>query len=327
MSIIKGYKGFDENLQCQQRQYTIGEIAVVEGDLKLCENGIHFCENPLNVLGFYAPSFARYAQVEASGEVLKEEPGQFYMTKCCAREILIRNEISADSLVFHAVAWMRENSNRTPHVWKETYGNDYISITVEPDEGGYWMENTTLLIAANKNSCVINNQGSIAVALGRNSIALSEGVWHTASIANGSQSAAVSSVSGSIAATLGMDSVALAEGNDSVAFAGASSLAICKGDNSVAMSLFRGSKVRLEGDLSMAMAQGPVEVIGKGCVVMLAKAYDKKACIRSVSGTRLLFPIGDGADLVEVVCGVDKAWPAGVPRKYEQILQDYLKDK
>ena len=323
----KGYKGFNENLQCRERQYSIGEIAVVEGDLKLCENGIHFCENPLNVLGFYSPSFAKYAQVEASGEILKEAPGPFYLTKCCAREVLVRNEISADSLVLHAVAWMREHSNTAPHVWKETYGNDYISLTVEPDEGGYWMENSTLLIAANKNSCVINNQGSIAVALGRNSIALSEGVWHTVSIANGSQSAAVSRVSGSIAATLGMDSVALAEGDDSVAFVGASSLAICKGDNSVAMSLYRGSKVRLEGDLSMAMAQGPVEVIGKGCVVMLARCYDKKACIRSVSGTRLLFPITDGADLVEVVCGVDKAWPAGVPRQYDQILQDYLKGK
>lgn len=325
--ITKGYKGFNGNLQCLERQYSIGEIAVVEGDLHLCENGIHFCENPLNVLGFYSPSFARYAQVEASGEILKEAQGQFYMTKCCAREVLIRNELSAESLVMHAVAWMREHSNTTPHVWKETYGNDYISLTVEPDEGGYWMENSTLLIAANKNSCVINNQGSIAVALGRNSIALCEGIWHTASIANGSQSAAVSRVSGSIAATLSADSVALAEGDDSIAFAGASSLAICKGDNSVGMSIFRGSKVRLEGDMSMAMAQGPVEVIGKGCVVILAKGYDKKACIRSVSGTRLLFPIMDGPELAEVVCGVDKAWPAGEPRQYEQILQDYLKDK
>lgn len=325
--ITKGYKGFNENLQCRERQYSIGEIAVVEGDLHLCENGIHFCENPLNVLGFYSPSSARYAQIEASGEILKEEHGPFYMTKCCAREVLIRNELSAESLVMHAVAWMREHSNTTPHVWKETYGNDYISLTVEPDEGGYWMENSTLLIAANKNSCVINNQGSIAVALGRHSIALSEGVWHTASITNGSQSSAISRVSGSIAATLGMDSVALAEGDDSIAFAGASSLAICKGENSVGMSLFRGSKVRLEGDMSMAMAQGPVEVIGKGCVVMLAKGYDKKARIRSVSGTRLLFPIMDGPELAEVVCGVDKTWPAGVPCPYEQILQDYLKDK
>ena len=325
--MIKGYKGFNGNLQCRDRQYSIGEIAVVEGDLHLCENGIHFCENPLNVLGFYSPSTARYAQVEASGEILKEEQGPFYLTKCCAREVLIRNELSAESLVMHAVAWMREHSNTAPHVWKETYGNDYISLTVEPDEGGYWMENSTLLIAADKNSCVINNQGSIAVALGRNSIALSEGVWHTAAIANGSQSAAISRVSGAIAATLGMDSVALAEGEDSIAFAGASSLAICKGDNSVGMSIFRGSKVRLEGDMSIAMAQGPVEVIGKGCVVMLAKGYDKKAYIRSVSGTRLLIPLLDGPELAEVVCGVDKAWPAGEPRQYDQILQDYLKDK
>ena len=326
--IMKGYKGFDGNLRCLERQYSIGEIAVAEGDLQLCENGIHFCENPLNVLGFYSPSSSRYAQVEVSGEILKEDrQGLFCRTKCCAREVLIRNELSADSLVMHAVAWMRENSNTAPHVWKETYGNDYISLTVDPDEGGYWMESSTLLIAANKNSCVINNQGYIAVALGRNSIALSEGVWCTASIANGSESAAISRVSGSIAATLGVNSVALAEGDDSVAVAGGSSLAICKGDNSVGMSSFRNSKVRLEGDMSMAMAQGPVEVIGKGCVVMLAKGYDKKAYIRSVSGTRLLFPVMDGPELAEVVCGVDKAWPAGVPRQYDQILQDYLKDK
>ena len=46
--IIKGYKGFDKDLRCRNKQYAVGET-FTEKDAKLCERGLHFCENPHDV--------------------------------------------------------------------------------------------------------------------------------------------------------------------------------------------------------------------------------------------------------------------------------------
>lgn len=42
---MKGYKGFDKNLQCRGFQYEVGKTYEL-GDKKLemCSNGFHFCK-------------------------------------------------------------------------------------------------------------------------------------------------------------------------------------------------------------------------------------------------------------------------------------------
>lgn len=41
--MIKGYKGFDKNLQCRGFQYKVGETFEEKGTIKACESGFHFC--------------------------------------------------------------------------------------------------------------------------------------------------------------------------------------------------------------------------------------------------------------------------------------------
>ncbi|WP_432683669.1 MULTISPECIES: DUF7666 domain-containing protein [unclassified Bacteroides] len=38
---MKGYKGFDKNLQCRDLQYKVGET-FEEKEAKLCSKGLHF---------------------------------------------------------------------------------------------------------------------------------------------------------------------------------------------------------------------------------------------------------------------------------------------
>jgi len=50
---MKGYKGFKKGLICKGKQYA--ENAVFEeAEANICKNGMHFCENPLDVLDYYA---------------------------------------------------------------------------------------------------------------------------------------------------------------------------------------------------------------------------------------------------------------------------------
>jgi hypothetical protein len=65
---VIGYKGFDENLRCCGFQYEIGGEYQHDGKVEVCEQGFHFCENPLDVLNYYAPGTSRFAKVEGSGD-------------------------------------------------------------------------------------------------------------------------------------------------------------------------------------------------------------------------------------------------------------------
>lgn len=64
--VIKGFKGFNKNLKCHDKQYAIGET-FTEEKTKLCDYGLHFCENPHDIFKYYeAGSNNRFCEVEAS---------------------------------------------------------------------------------------------------------------------------------------------------------------------------------------------------------------------------------------------------------------------
>ena len=97
--MIKGYKGFNKGLVCRDKQYA-GNTVFNEDKATLCESGMHFCENPLNVLKYYpfynskTKSFSEYAEVEAPEDVT-ESNGEKSVTK----QLKIGSKISFDELI------------------------------------------------------------------------------------------------------------------------------------------------------------------------------------------------------------------------------------
>jgi hypothetical protein len=95
---MKGFKGFDKNLKCRDKQYEIGQT-FEEGEADLCRRGLHFCEYPLDCFGYYPPSESRFAEIEA--EEVSDKKGD--SSKRVAKKITVKGELSLRGLIEAAV--------------------------------------------------------------------------------------------------------------------------------------------------------------------------------------------------------------------------------
>lgn len=87
---MKGYKAFDKDLKCKDFQYEIGKTYEMDGEIKCCERGFHFCKDLADCYRYYAMTDAtRICKVEAVGEIIKTEDG----IKYCTNKIKILSEV------------------------------------------------------------------------------------------------------------------------------------------------------------------------------------------------------------------------------------------
>ena len=116
---IIAYKGFDKNLKCRDFQYEVGKEYKMDGDIKCCERGFHACESPLEVFDHYDMLNSRFAEVEQSGEIDKEED----TTKVCSSKIKIKAELNLADIVNLGVEWIKDVTSPSK-LKKETDLND-----------------------------------------------------------------------------------------------------------------------------------------------------------------------------------------------------------
>ena len=89
---MKGYKAFDKGLVCRGKQYAENTV-FEEGEAVICQNGMHFCAEPMDVLNYYPPE-SEFAEVEALDDV-KTDDSVKYVTK----KIRIGAKISLKDLI------------------------------------------------------------------------------------------------------------------------------------------------------------------------------------------------------------------------------------
>lgn len=104
---IRGFKGFDKDLKCRGFQYEIGKDYEQEGEVKCCERGFHFCENPLDVFIYYSPSDSRYCEVEGYGNADEANDD----SKLATSNIHISAEIGLNRLINDGVKFILDKVN------------------------------------------------------------------------------------------------------------------------------------------------------------------------------------------------------------------------
>ena len=103
-NVITSYKGFDKNMQCRGFQYEVGKEYEMDGEIKCCEQGFHACKSPMKVWDYYDMLSSRYAEVEQSGKIDKEENS----TKVCSSRIKIKAELKLADIINIGVEWLKD---------------------------------------------------------------------------------------------------------------------------------------------------------------------------------------------------------------------------
>lgn len=149
-NIIRGFKGFDKDLKCRGFQYEIGKDYEQEGEVKCCERGFHFCEDPFDVFRYYSPSDSRYCEVEGDGNANKANDDD---SKVATSHIHIPAEIGLNGLIKAGVKFILDKVNFNDT--KSTNTGYYSAAT-----------NTGYCSAA-----TVEGEESVALVTGKDSIA------------------------------------------------------------------------------------------------------------------------------------------------------------
>lgn len=124
---IISYKGMDSKMQCRGMQYEVGKEFSVDGEIKCCSNGLHACERPLDVLGYYAPGTgSRYFRVTQSGDLARELGGD---SKVASRKMRVDAEICIHGLVKAHIEYVKAHTTTEHTDPKRATAGDFGAAT------------------------------------------------------------------------------------------------------------------------------------------------------------------------------------------------------
>ena len=193
---MKGYKGFDKDFKCKDLQYEVGKTFTHTGEVLLCSSGLHFCENPLDVLRYYQPATSRYAEVEAEGVSENKEDD----SKRVSSSLHVKAEITLSALIGIGVKFLLNKTTTVP-----TSGNYSHAAT----SGNY----SPAATSGNSSHAATSGNSSPAATSGNSSHAATSGNYSPAATSGNYSHAATSGYS-SPAATAGKESIAASLGRE-----------------------------------------------------------------------------------------------------------------
>ena len=149
---MKGYKGFNPGLICKNKQYQENTV-FEETEAKICEKGMHFCEDPFDVLDYYdlirpdgTPN--EFAEVETLDEPKTDDRGKF-----CSRKLKIGVKLGLSGFIKACVDFVLEKT--IAEMPSENVGS---GDSARIGSSGYYAQ-----IGSSGNSAQINCAGSDSV--------------------------------------------------------------------------------------------------------------------------------------------------------------------
>ena len=166
---MKGFKGFDKGLVCRGKQYKENTVFEEEA-AEICKSGMHFCENPFDVLEYYDlvntdGSFNEFAEVEALDKCLTDDNKKY-----CTKKLKIGAKLSFSGFVNACIEFIFEKTK--------------IEEMDEEDSAKIGSSGDSAKIGSSGDSAQITSEGedSVICCAGHNSIVRAKkGSWITLS--------------------------------------------------------------------------------------------------------------------------------------------------
>ena len=181
---MKGYKGFNKDFTCLEKQYEENTDYEENGDC-ICKKGVmHFCKNPWDVLNYYPlvddnGNFSEFAEVEADGDIFEKE------NKCAATKLHIGAKLGLKGFIKACVNFTLEKTKYNADS-KEDLLNDNECDSAKIGSSGYSAkigssgDYAQIGSSGDYAKIASNGKNSVVMASGFNSIAkANKGSWIT----------------------------------------------------------------------------------------------------------------------------------------------------
>ena len=167
---MKGYKGFDKNWKCRDMQYEVGKT-YEEAEARLCNKGLHFCENPFDVFSYYSPeNQSRYAVVEAEN-VTDEKDSD---TKRVAKKLTIKTELNLIGIVKAGMEYIKEHIN-VEKIKEKAFDESTAATSGDESTAATSGDRSTAATSGDRSTAATSGYRSTAATSGDRSTAIVEG--------------------------------------------------------------------------------------------------------------------------------------------------------
>ena len=167
---MKGYKGFDKDWKCRDMQYEVGKT-YEEAEARLCNKGLHFCENPFDVFNYYSPSNqSRYAVVEAEN-VTDEKDSD---TKRVAKKLTIKTELNLIGIVKAGMEYIKEHIN-VEKIKEKAFDRSTAATSGYRSTAATSGNESTAATSGDRSTAATSGYRSTAIVEGKDSVAIALG--------------------------------------------------------------------------------------------------------------------------------------------------------
>ena len=160
---IFAYKGFNDDFSCRGFHYEVGKEYEIKGEIKCCERGFHACESPMEVFDYYNMFNSRFAEVEQSGQIDKEDDNK--STKICSSRIKIKAELKLADIINIGIEWLKEitsSSNVKADIDLNDNGCDSAKISSSGDSAQIGSSGKSAQIGSSGDYAKIGSSGYYA---------------------------------------------------------------------------------------------------------------------------------------------------------------------
>ena len=170
---MKSYKGFEKDMTCRGKQYKEGETYTETG-ASCCNYGMHACEYPLDVFGYYPPGRSVYHEVEQDGELSRDGDD----TKVASTVLKVGARLDIPGLVLAAIEYTKSHTTME-HTDPKMATAGYRGAATAGDSGAATAGDSGAATAGDSGAATAGNYGAATSrgqsASGKNGLSVARG--------------------------------------------------------------------------------------------------------------------------------------------------------